>query len=756
MASLNHHLPARAPAISAAQELVTRPLSDESEAGEQLDLGQVWLAIRKHTLLLFCIPACVVAMVGVRDLLATPLYTAHAKILIQTSTPQVFQNATDPSGLSDSSEPAPDLNTEYELLRSRTLAVAVTNAEDLAHNPLFNSSSSLGGQFNRVLRALEGQDDEKPATVEVSPALVNHYLASLTITAVEGTRLVDAAFTSPSAELSARIINAHIHQYINQGIQLESAASDEAEQFLENKLVVLKRQVEDSEAALNHYRRDKGIVPGLISLDGKEDILLSRLDRLNDQAEAAHLKAVDLEASVDLINRGHATSLPTVLNNPSIQALQLKLNDLDAHHASLAEVYKPDYPELARLNAELDSTRAELKEAVGNILDSTKVEYLEAANDEQNVEQELATQKAYALELDDDAVKYNILAREAETNHQLYQAVLKRMKDVEVTQDLHTSRVSIVDLATPPLAASSPKTVRDLTAALLVGLLGGIAAALFLEQQDQSLKNAADVETYLQVPTLSVIPNFHRSANGGYRGLGLRQPELPALPTEYSYEITVSQSTGSATGEAYRILRTALLLSRAGAPPKTVLVTSALPGEGKTSTASNLAIALARTRRKVLLIDGDLRRPSCHKMLAVANHLGLTEVLTGMCSLDGLIHKTAVEDLYLLSSGKIPPNPSELLGSAKMFELLAELRERFDFVVIDSPPIIPVTDAMLLATKVDGVILIAAKQSHRQQVKLAVSRLGQVNAHVFGVVLNKTDWTDGLYYQYYFQNPYTA
>jgi len=734
---------------------MTRRFADTSEAGAQLDFGQVWLAIRKHSLLLFCVPAFVVAMVGIRDLLATPLYTAHAKILIQASGPQVFQNTTDPSGLSETLEPTADLNTEYELLRSRTLAIAVTNAEDLADNPLFNSSSGLGSQLKRVVRALEGHDDQKPAAAEVSTALINHYLASLTITAVEGTRLVDAAFTSPSAQLSARIVNAHIRQYINQGIHLQSAASDEAEQFLQNKLVVLKRQVEDSEAALNHYRRDKGIVPGLISLDGKEDILLNRLDHLNDQAEAAHLKAVDLEASVDLISRGHAASLPMVVNNPGVQVLQQKLNDLEARHASLAEVYKPDYPELARLNAELGSTRAELNQAVANILASTKVEYLQALSDEQNIEQELAKQKAYALELDDDAVKYNILAREAETNHQLYQAVLKRMKDVEVTQDLHTSRVSIVDLASPPLTASSPKTVRDLTAGLLVGLLGGIAAAVFLEQQDQSLKNGEDVEAYLQVPTLSVIPNFHGSANGGYRGLSLGQPELPALPTEYGYELTVSQSTGSATGEAYRILRTALLLSRAGAPPKTVLVTSALPEEGKTSTASNLAIALARTRRKVLLIDGDLRRPSCHKMLAIANHLGLTEVLTGMCSLDGLIHNTAIEDLYLLSSGKIPPNPSELLGSARMLELLAELQERFDCIVIDSPPIIPVTDAMLLATKVDGVIVIAAKQSHRQQVKLAVSRLNQVNAHVFGVVLNKAEWGDGLYYQYYFQTSYT-
>jgi polysaccharide biosynthesis transport protein len=749
---LNYHLPAPPPGIATPQELVQRPLPDNSELGSQLDLDRGWRAIRKHALLLICIPVCVAAMVGIRDLLATPLYTAHAEILIQTSTPQLFQTSADASGLADSSEPAPDLNTEYELLKSRTLAVAVATSEDLANDPVFNSSSGVRAWLHQMAASLGGRSAKHGSGfVAVSPQLINRYLASLTVVPVENTRLVDVGFTSPSAELSARIANAHIHRYIRQGIELNSAASDEAEQFLQNKLAVLKSQVEDSEAALNLYRRNKGIVPGLISLDGKEDVVLNRLDHLNDQLEEAHLKVVGLETSVDLINQGHAASLPAIANSPMIQELQEKLNDLQVHHASLAGEYKPDYPEMGRLNAELESTQSELKQAIGSVVASTKVEYLQASKGEQDLNEELAKQKTFALGLNDAAVKYSILEREAETNRELYQAVLKRMKDVEVTQDLHTSRVSIVDPASPPLGASSPKTFRDLTAGLLVGLLGGIGAALFLEQQDQSLKNAQDVEVYLQLPTLSVIPNFHRSANGGYRTPGSRQPELPGLPSEYGHEVTLSHGTGSPTGEAYRILRTALLLSRAGAPPKTVLVTSAVAGEGKTATASNLAIALARTRRKVLLMDGDLRRPACHKMLAVANHLGLTEVLTGMRTLEGLIHDTAVEDLHLLSSGEIPPNPSELLGSAKMLDLLAELQERFDCIVIDSPPIIPVTDATVLASKVDGVIVIAAKQTDRQQVKLAVSRLNRVNAHVFGVVLNKTEWTDAPYHQYYFR-----
>jgi capsular exopolysaccharide synthesis family protein len=736
-------------AISRPQELSKGLLSDEGDPGGQLDLDRVWRAIRKHLRVLICIPLFVATIVVIRDLLATPLYTARSRILFQINTPQLFQSSSDASGLTDSSAAPADLDTEYELLRSRTLAVAVARSEDLGNNGAFNAGSGLRAWLRRVITPLAGE--KIPRAGDVSAQLINHYLASLAVIPIENTRLADVSFTSPNAELSAKIANAHIREYIRQGIQLNSAASDEAEQFLQNKLAVLKSQLEDSEAALNRYRRDKGIVPGLISLDGKEDVVLNRLDHLNDQVEEAHLKAVGLETSVDLINQGHASSLPVIANSPMIQQLQQKLNDLDVQHAALAGEYKPDYPQMQRLNAELASTRNELKAALGSIVASTKVEYLQATRDGQNLDQELAKQKAFALGLNDAAVKYNILARDAETNRELYQAVLKRMKDVEVTQDLHTSQVSIVDTAIPPLGPSSPKTFRDLIAATLVGLLGGIGAALFFDQQDRSLRNAADVETFLQVPTLGVIPNFHYSANGGYRARGSRQPELPGLPSEYGHEITISHGTGSPTGEAYRILRTALLLSRAVSPPKTVLVTSAVAGEGKTSTASNLAIALARTRRKVLLMDADLRRPSCHKMLAVTNHLGLTEVLTGMRALDGLIHDTAIEDLHLLSSGEVPPNPSELLGSAKMLALLSELRERFDCIIIDSPPIIPVTDAMLLASNVDGVVVIAAKQTDRQQVKLAISRLGRVNAHVFGVVLNKTEWVDGPYHQYYFR-----
>jgi polysaccharide biosynthesis transport protein len=743
------------PTIAESRDLQERASLGELNGGTELDLDRLWLAVRKHALLLACIALTVGTMVGVRDLLETPLYTAHAKILIQTNAPQLFQNASSSNGVDESAEPAADLATEYELLKSRTLAVAVVKSEDLAHDAAFTSSAGVRAWLQRLTGSFESRSDKgRTNPAAASPQLINRYQSSLIVTPVENTRLVDVSFTSPNAELSAKVANAHVRQYILQGIQLNSAASDEAAQFLQGKLAVLKTQLEDSEAALNVYQRNKGIVPGLLSLDGKDDVVLNRLDRLNDQVEEAHLKAVGLETSVDLINQGHATELPAIANDPEIQELEQKLSDREVRHASLAGEFKPDYPEMARANAELETTRSELKQAIDGIIARTKVEYLQVSRDEQSLDQELAEQKAFALGLNDAAVKYNILAREAETNRELYQAVLKRMKDVEVTQDLHTSRVSIVDPAIPPLAPSSPRTFRDLTAGLLVGLLGGIGAVLFLEQMDQSLKNAEDVELYLQVPTLGVIPNFHRRASGGYTTLGSRQPELPELPSEYAHAIAVSHGTGSPTGEAYRILRTALLLSRAGAPPQTVLVTSALAGEGKTATASNLAIALARTRKKVLLIDADLRRPACHKMLAIANHLGLTEVLTGMRTLDGLIHDTAIEDLKLLSSGEIPPNPSELLGSVEMVEVLSKLKERFDCVVIDSPPIIPVTDAMLLAGKVDGVIVVAARQTERQQVKLAVSRLSRINAHVFGVVLNKTEWIDGPYhYQYYFGSP---
>jgi succinoglycan biosynthesis transport protein ExoP len=334
-------------------------------------------------------------------------------------------------------------------------------------------------------------------------------------------------------------------------------------------------------------------------------------------------------------------------------------------------------------------------------------------------------------------VKYIILQREADTNRELYNAILKRMKDVEVAADLHASNVSIVDPATVPQGPSSPRKVRDLLAAALLGLMGGLGLTFLLEHQDDSFKSAEEIESYLMVPPLGMIPDSRRSKSIGYGPKPASPPELFQPPTSGRRGASLlPYGFQSSVGEAYGMLRTALMLSQAGAPPKTTMITSATPSEGKTTISVNLAVSLSGSGKRVLLIDADLRRPQCHEQLGTSNQFGLTEVLSGTGEFDDLIRPTGFPNLFLLSSGEIPPNPSELLGSDKMREVLSMLGERYDHLLVDSPPVTVVTDAVILSTLVDGVVLVAHKRTSRRQVKAALSRLRYARAKVFGVVLN--------------------
>ena len=364
-------------------------------------------------------------------------------------------------------------------------------------------------------------------------------------------------------------------------------------------------------------------------------------------------------------------------------------------------------------------------------------------------------QRAVTMTLNDAAVQYAILQRDVDTYRQLYNAVLKRMKDVGVEAEAVTSNVSIVDKATAPSIASYPKKMRDLMVSAILGLLGALGLAFLLDYLDNTLKDPEEAERYLRLPNIGIIPEFSRlnsSAYGpkGYAPKGYAPVKaLTALLTAASdsepkaltngsngngvsggrtasaiQELVTEHGTYSALGEAYRNLRTALLLSRAGAPPKVTLVTSAIAGEGKTVTAVNTAAMLAQLGASVLLIDADMRRPRCHRVLDLDNNLGLTEVLTGVRDLNDLIRPTAVPNLFVLTSGSVPPNATELVGSSKMHQVVTELQQVYDYMVIDSPPVMPVSDALLLSTIVDGVLLVTnAARTPKQQVRAARARL---------------------------------
>jgi polysaccharide biosynthesis transport protein len=477
-----------------------------------------------------------------------------------------------------------------------------------------------------------------------------------------------------------------------------------------------------------------------------------------------------------------------VTDDKLIQTMQGELNQLAAQDASLSNQFTSAYPPLAQLRAKESAIRTQVNAEIQNSIRGIESNYQQSLEKEKELGAEMQRQRNMTMTLNDAAVQYAILQRDVDTYRQLYNAVLKRMKDVGVEAEAQTSNVSIVDTATAPRIPSYPKKLRDLMVSGILGLLGALGLAFLLDYLDNTLKDPEEAERYLRLPNIGIIPEFSRLNSSSSYGPKIYAPataltaELPAdgdTPKALTngssngngthgvngsvsrkatpiQELVTEHGTYSALGEAYRNLRTALLLSRAGAPPKVTLVTSALAGEGKTVTAVNTAAMLAQLGASVLLIDADMRRPRCHRVLGLDNNLGLTEVLTGVRDLHDLIRPTTVANLFILSSGSVPPNATELVGSPKMHQVVTQLQQIYDYIVIDSPPVMPVSDALLLATIADGVLLVTnASRTPKQQVRAARARLEYARAKIFGTVLNRIKIHHSEY-QYYYHRGYYA
>jgi capsular exopolysaccharide synthesis family protein len=746
----------------------TIPEQDE----RTFDLLNYWITLRKHRWLVAVVTIALGSIVAIYVSTVTPLYRSEAVVLVKPSTPMVM---TEHTGQSESSQVGGDwdsiesfLTTQVEILKSRALATTVVSSEDLMSDPVFSGAPAKPGLFDKLasnLAAALGFNTRRAhATVQAPPSVsridgvIGSYLGMFEIKRVSETDLVKIIFTTSNPRLSARLANAHAHAYIREGVELRTQANAEAERFLREKLVELKEKLEHSELALNNYRRDKGIVPGLMSVDGKENIVIDRLSNLSKEMTSAQVGRIGLQAQVDQIKNHHvpdlsgliATATGTASGTSSSVSGQLAQAQSD--YAAMARQFKPQYPPLQQLKARLDQLQSSY---AGNVTAA----YEAALAKEADLQHEIDRERVVALSVNDAAVEYAILAREVDTNRDLYNSVLQRMKDVGLAAESQSSNTVVVDGGQVPSGPSSPHRMMATMQGMAVGLMLGVGLAFLLEYQDKTLKTPEQVETTLHLPNLATVPAFAMRGDArnypyykyremlGYR-FGSNGAQVPSLAEERR-ELAGSLSRFSVVGEAYRALRTALMLSRAGAPPKTILFTSATNSEGKTVSSTNSAVVFAQTGARVALVDCDLRRPRCHKVLGMDNFTGLTEVLAGARKLRDTIRPTNIEGLSFLGCGSIPPNPSELVGSDKMRETLAQLISEYDLVVIDSPPILPVTDAMLLSTMVDGVVLVVnSSRTPKHLVKAARARLEFARAKVFGVLLNEVD-TASHHYQYY-------
>ncbi len=744
---------------------------DGSIVGESkgLDLREFWRVIRKHSRLILTFSLGVVLTAGIIIVTQTPIYTAKTTLLIERNAPQVVdiqQVLSESLGVSTQDY----YKTQYEILKSRSLAAEVIREQGLEKNSLFTGERRDEGLVARLwdhaTRWLKWGKKQVASRFFTPPSVIhggnslgvsrviNAYLTSmLEIKPIQGTGLVEIAFNTPDPELSARVANAHADAYIHQRLKRGSNANQEAQRFLEEKLIELNGRVEKSEATLNRYRRDKGI----LSLNDKENIVVERLADLNQLLTQAEAERISLEAQARLIHKRDYESLPAVLSSSLIQTLKGQVVRLEGEYAYLSTQFKPGYARLAQLKSQVEETRGRLEQEIKAVVAGIESAYFASAAKEKELWAGMERQKAVAFGLKDASVKYAILAREVDTNRQLYDSVLQRMKEIEMSAELRASKVFVIDKAEPPVNPSRPKKMKNLLISVLVGLMGGVGLAFFLEHLDNTLKTPEEVQRHLRLPILSVVPDFlslRHAANKRWLPVRSQEPVPNSQPKTHGNELVLSHHPLSMVTEAYRTLRTAILLSRAGEPPKTILFTSGLHGEGKTSTVVNTAIVFAQMGVKVLLIDADLRHSSCHKVLGADNGSGLTDFLTGQTELEKVIKPTAMDNVFLLSGGSTPPDPTKLLGSKKMHEMLISLQEHYDYILIDSPPVMPVSDTVLLSTMADGVVtVVSGQETSKYIVKEALSRLGHAQAKVLGVLLNRVNIQSGEYSDYY-QYPY--
>lgn len=715
------------------------------------NLKEYFSLVRKHRWMLLATSLSSAILATIWFLTRTPLYRADATIMIQPQAPQVLDTTALLAEQNQDSE-HDYYKTQYEILTTRSLAARVIHDLDLEHTPLFSPNLTPGvvGTLKRLIHSGAKENNIRATEAYgVDAGTIDDYVGRLTIKPNIGTRLVSVGFSTPDPILSARIANAHVEGYIRQEMEIHSQAGHDAEDFLEQKLTGIQDKVEKSEAALNAYRHNRGIVTELNQDPGTPEEgqpLLQRLNELNSELSKASGNRIKLETLHQLIQQGRYESLPDVLSNPVIQDLKEESVKLSSEYASLSNRFNPGYHPLDDLKARLDDAQQKFRSESQGVAQGVETEYQSAVAYETMLTSEIDQVRSQAMALDDASLQYAVLEREVSANQNLYKQVLERMNELRVSSDVPTTNISLVDPASPPLRPTGLKLTMVLALSLSFGLFSGIGAVIFLEMLDDGFKTGDEIRRHLDLPSLGVIPvltTISSAGSYGYssnrEGIKNNATQLNGTPTDSLSELVVVHDRLTAAGEFYRIVRKGIMFSKAGGAPKSIIITSAHPGEGKTVTAINVASAFGQLSGRAILVDTDLRRPRSHELLRRKLHRGLTEVLVGKCNLEEAIQSTEIAGMDLLSAGTLPPNPSELLTSDEMKRLLARLQTQYAYVCLDTAPVMPISDPVGLSRMVEGVLVVVDRSTSKRVVWEACHRISTAGGKILGVILNRAD-----------------
>ena len=705
-------LPARHPEypqiqhLSPQHEIFGYPGEDE-EAVHLLDYWRVIL-IRRWTVM--AVLATIVAFAAIYTFRQVPVYRATARIQIDRENPNIlsFQDVYAIESVTDDA-----LQTQFEILSSRSLARRVIEDLDLVEHPEFARSgpgplaSSLGSV--RTLLGRDAPPAPEPGETDRMREMINGYLDRLRVSPVRQSRLVDVSFQSPDPEFAARVITGHAQHFIEQNLQFKFDAMQEASVFLEGQLVTLQVNLERAEDRLQEYSVANDI---LFTGEGL-NTAMSKLQQLDAEYTTAQADRFQKEAYRRLIDSGNTNTLPQLMQNAFVTNLSSRLVELEREDAELSVTFNPEYPRRQRIQSQIAEIQSTVDEEHLRIIAAVESEHIAAVEREELLTTTVSAQLAIVNQINQEIIQYNILKREVDSNQQLYNGLLTRLKEAGISAGLRASNIRIVDRADVPAQPVSPRRGLNMLLSLIAGLTFGIGLAFFQEYMDNSIKSPEDVARYLNVPTIAAVPKREAfAAQQSYGRLSQGDGALGLLNPLDQVELVAAESPSSVMAEAYRSMRTSLLLSSADHPPKSVLVTSALPSEGKTVTAINLAASLTQTGASVVLVDADMRKPRVHSVFALGATPGLSAVLTGSAGIKEVLHEVSTEKLHLLPCGVIPPNPAELIMSKRFQRLLGALREYFDYVVIDSPPLSSVSDARILGSQADATLLVRQILQH--------------------------------------------
>ena len=675
---------------------------------------------RRYTVYTFFTIVFVVVLIG--TLSTTPVYKATAKVLIERVEPYNFSMMYPYYPPYD-----PEFyETQYQLIKSKSVALKVVN--------MLSLETTYENYFKDAKKVLADTKEKTKAEI-----LADIITSGLVVTPVKNSKIVNVSFMSTNPDFAQVIANSVARAYVDELLEMRMSASKYSLEWMTKKAEEEKEKLEKAEKALQEYMR----VNDIVTLQDKIAITPEKLSEFNAQLIKAETRRKELESLYGKVmaigsNIKEAETIPAIASDPTVQSLRNQIIKAEQNIEELSKKYGKKHPAMIRAEEELRVLEQKKEQEIKRVIGTIKNEYELARSNEQNLKRMLASSKAEALSLNEKFIQYGVLTREVETNRQLYDALIKRIKEQSVTEEVQSVNVWIVEKAEKPKSPVKPRKALNLLLGIIVGLFGGIGMAFFFEYIDNTIKLPEDVEERLGISVLGVIPLLE-SKEESIIDLILKEPK-------------------SVYAESYKTIRTSILLSFADNPPKNVLITSMSQEEGKTVTSVNLAIAFARLGHSVLLVDADLRKPSVHTIFNLNNLSGLSTYLAGATTDLEVIFKEPLSNLTVIPSGPMPPNPSELLGSSRMHDLISNIKSRFDIIIWDSPPLMTVTDGLILSKLLDATIIVvkAGKTTYeivsRGLKILKGRRETDVAARVIGVVINAFDIkkTDKDYYYNYY------